>query len=140
MWVETASQMTSCRLAWAREASGDTRVSPSQLIVQTSFWSPQRPELNLQKAEVLWRLGFNVVNRWPEVRAKYDFADPGGQHWAKFAPNLTREDTDNQIRPPAQATRASPRPTLFNFSVEITSPAIGNDAAALRHFHGWLQA
>ena len=138
--LETASQMTRRRLAWARQASGDARVSPSQLIVQTSFWSPQRPELNLQEAEVLWLLGFNVVNRWPEVRAKYDFADPGGHHWAKFEPNLTREDIDNQMRPAAQATRASPRPTLFNFSDEITAPAIGNDAAALRHFHGWLQA
>jgi len=138
--LETASQMTRRRLAWARQASGDARVSPSQLIVQTSFWSPQRPELNLQEAEVLWLLGFNVVNRWPEVRAKYDFADPGGHHWAKFEPNLTREDIDNQMRPAAQATRASRRPTLFNFSDEITAPAIGKDAAALRHFHGWLQA
>ena len=138
--LETASQMTRRRLTWAREASGGTRVSPSQLIVQTSFWSPQRPELNLQEAEVLWLLGFNIVNRWPEVRAKYDFADPGGHHWAQFEPNLTREDIDNQIRPAAQATRASPRPTLFNFSDEITAPAIGKDAAALRHFHGWLQA
>jgi hypothetical protein len=138
--LETASQMTSRRLAWAREASGGTRVSPSQLIVQTSFWSPQRPELNLQEAEVLWLLGFNIVNRWPEVRAKYDFTDPGGHHWAKFEPNLTREDIDNQIRPAAQATRAAPRPTLFNFSDEITAPALGNDAAGLRHFHGWLHA
>jgi hypothetical protein len=138
--LETASQMTRRRLTWAREASGGTRVSPKQLIVQTSFWSPQRPELNLQEAEVLWLLGFNVVNRWPEVRAKYDFADPGGHHWAKFEPNLTREDIDDQIRAPAQATRASPRPTLFNFSDEITAPTIGNDAAALRHFHGWLRA
>jgi hypothetical protein len=138
--LETASQMTGRRLTWAREASGGTRVSPSQLIVQTSFWNPQRPELNLQEAEVLWLLGFNVVNRWPEVRAKYEFVDPGGHHWAKFEPNLAREDIDNQIRPAAQATRPSPRPTLFNFSDEITAPAIGNDAAALRHFHGWLQA
>jgi hypothetical protein len=138
--LETASQMTRRRLTWAREASGGTRLSPSQLIVQTSFWNPQRSELNLQEAEVLWLLGFNIVNRWPEVRAKYGFADPGGHHWAKFEPNLTREDIDNQIRPAAQATQASPRPTLFNFSDEITSPAIGNDAAALRHFHDWLQA
>ena len=45
--LETASQMTSRRLAWARQASGGTRVSPTHLIVQTSFWNPQRPELNL---------------------------------------------------------------------------------------------
>ena len=138
--LETASQMTRRRLTWAREVSGGTRVSPKQLIVQTSFWSPQRSELNLQEAEVLWLLGFNIVKRRPEVRAKYDFADPGGHHWAKFEPNLTREDIDDQIRAPAQATRPSPRPTPFNFSDEITSPAIGNDAAALGHFHRWLQA
>jgi len=89
---------------------------------------------------VLRLLGFNIVNRWPEIRARYDFTDPGGHHWAKFEPNLMREDIDKQIRPAAQATRAAPRPTLFNFSDEITSPAIGNDAAALRHFHDWLQA
>jgi len=87
-------------------------VSPGQLIVQTSFRNPERPELNLQEAEVLWLLGFNIVNRWPEIRAKYDFTDPGGHHWAKFEPNFTREDMDNQIRPAAQATRAAPRPTL----------------------------
>ena len=137
--LETAAQMTARRLAWAREASGGRRVSPSRLIVQTGFWDPQRPELNLQEAEVLWLLGFNVVNRWPEVRPKYDFVDPGGHHWVQFGPNLTREDIDNQIRPPAQATRAAPRPTLFNFSDEITSPPIDTDKAALRHFHAWLQ-
>lgn len=137
--LETASQMTGRRLGWAREASGGTRVSPSQLIVQTSFWNPQRPELNLQEAEVLWLLGFNVVNRWPEVREKYAFVDPGGHHWVTFSPNLTREDIDNQIRPPAQQTKAAPRATPFNFSDEITSPAIGTDGAALRHFHAWLQ-
>jgi len=87
----------------------------------------------------LWLLGFNVVDRWPEVRQKYDFMDPGGHHWVQFGPNLTREDIDNQIRPPAQATRAAPRPTLFNFSDEITSPPIDTDKAALRHFHAWLQ-
>jgi hypothetical protein len=66
--------------------------------------------------------------------------DPGGHHWVKLDANLTREDIDTQIRPPAQATKAASRPTLFNFSDEITSPAIGTDAAALRHFHAWLHA
>jgi hypothetical protein len=137
--LETAAQMTARRLAWAREASGGRRVSPTQLIVQTQFWDPQRAELNLQEAEVLWLLGFNVVNRWPEVGQKYDFVDPGGHHWVEFGPKLTRQDIDNQIRSPAQATRAASRPTLFGFSDEIVSPAIGTDQAALRHFHAWLQ-
>ena len=138
--LETASQMTNRRLAWARAASCGKRVSPKELIVQTSFWNPQRPELNLQEAEVLWLLGFNVVNRWPEPRDRYGFVDPGGHHWAEFGPKLTREDIDNQIRPPAQATTAAPRPALFNFSDEITSPALGTDPTALRHFRAWLRA
>src|SRR5215470_5260188 len=138
--LETASEMTTRRVAWARDASGGRRLSPSRLIVQTSFWNPQRPELNIKEAEVLWLLGFNVVDRWPELRDKYDFVDPGGHHGAQFGPNLSRDDIDTQIRPPAQATKAAPRPTLFNFSDEITAPAIGNDPVAVRHFHIWLQA
>ncbi len=138
--LESASEMTARRLAWARAASGGQRVSPKQLIVQTSFWNPQRPELNLQEAEVLWLLGFNVVNQFPEVRQKYGFVEPGGHHWVQFGANLTREAVDNQIRAPAQATKPAPRPTLFNFSDEITAPALGTDPAALRHFHAWLQA
>ena len=70
---------------------------------------------------MLWLVGFNIADRWPEVLTKYAFVDPGGHHWAKFEPNLTREDIDNQIRPAAQATRASPRPTFFNFSDEIAA-------------------
>ena len=102
--LESASEMTARRLGWARAASGGQRVSPEQLIVQTSFWGPQRPELNLREAEVLWLLGVNVVNRFPEVREKYGFVDPGGHHWVEFGPNLTREAIDNQMRAPAQAT------------------------------------
>ncbi len=138
--LESASEMTARRLAWARAASGGQRVSPKQLIVQTSFWDPQRPELNLQEAEVLWLLGFNVVNRFHEVRGKYGFVDPAGHHWAQFGANLTRDAIDSQIRGPAQATRPAPRPTLFNFSDEITAPALGADPVALQHFHAWLHA
>lgn len=138
--LESASEMTGRRLGWARAASGGHRVSPKQLIVQTSFWNPQRPELNLQEAEVLWLLGFNVVNRFPEVRAKYGFVDPGGHHWVQFGPNLTRDAIDNQIRAPAQATKPAPRLTLFNFSDEITAPVLGTDPVALQHFQAWLQA
>ena len=138
--LESAAQMTRRRLDWARAASGGGRVSPEQLIVQTSFWNPQRPELNLQEAEVLWLLGINVVNRVPEVREKYAFVDPGGHHWVQFGPNLTRDAIDKQIRAPAQATKPAPRSTLFNFSDEIAAPALGTDPVALQHFHAWLQA
>jgi len=138
--LESASEMSTRRLAWAREASGGMRTSPGQLIVQTSFWNPQRAELNRQEAEVLWLLGFNVVNLWSELRDKYAFVEPGGHHWAEFGPNLAREEIETQICSPAQATKPASRSTLFNFSDEITSPAIGTDPAAIGHFHAWLKA
>lgn len=140
--LETASQMTARRLAWAREASGGKRVTPSRLIVQTQFWSPQRPELNLLEAEVLWLLGINLLgNQMREVREKYHFLDPGGHHWINFGPQLTREEIDKQIRKPAQATKPSKRTTLFGLSDEIVCrPPIGTNAQALAHFHAWLRA
>src|SRR5262249_9820398 len=89
---------------------------------------------------VLWLLGFNVVNLWSELRDKYAFVEPGGHHWAEFGPNLAREEIETQICSPAQATKPASRSTLFNFSDEITSPAIGTDPAAIGHFHAWLKA
>jgi len=147
--LETASQMTARRLAWARErapgagdGSGGKRVTPRQLFIQTQFWSPQRPELNLQEAEVLWLLGFNLVgNQMPEVRERYQFLAPGGHHWVEFGPALTREGIEKQIRGPAEAAKPPPQPTLFGFSDEIACrPPIGEDAAAKAHFHAWLLA
>ncbi|MEA3367473.1 MAG: hypothetical protein U9R68_05095, partial [Planctomycetota bacterium] len=93
--LETASQMTERRLRWARQTTGGKRVAPKRLIVQTGFWSPQRAELNLKEAEVLWLLGFNVVgNQRPEVRERFDFHAPGHTHRVAFGPGATREGID----------------------------------------------
>jgi hypothetical protein len=138
--LETASQMTSRRLAWARQASGGRRLAPTNLWVQTQFWAAQRPELDAQEAEVLWWLGFNLVgNMTKEMRAAFPFLEPGGHHWVEFGPGLSREDIESQITKPARSARVSTRPTLFGFSDEIACrPPIGNDARALANFRAWL--
>jgi hypothetical protein len=139
--LETASQMTERRLAWAREASGGRRVAPTNLWIQTQFWSPQRPELNVKEAEVLWLLGFNLVgNYFDEARTLFPFNEPGGHYWTEFGPELTREAIENQIARPAANARKSDRPTLYNFSDEIACrPPIGTNALALAHFRAWLK-
>jgi len=140
--LETASQMTARRLRWAREASGGQRRAPTNLWVQTQLWGAQRPELDVQEAEVLWLLGFNLVgNVAPEFRAMFPFLEPGGHHWTEFGPALTREEIDNQIAKPAAKAVSQPRPTLYNFSDEIACrPPIGTNAQALTHFRAWLKA
>jgi hypothetical protein len=140
--LETAGEMTARRLRWAREASGGTRVAPSNLWIQTQFWGPQRPELNLREAEVLDLLGFNLVgNQTPEIRGKFPFMEPGGHSWVDFAPWLTREDIEHQIAGPAGEAKAAARPTLYGFSDEIACrPPIGANEQALAHFRAWLAA
>src|SRR5436190_8224194 len=39
--LESAAEMSARRLAWARTATKSKPATPSKLIVQTSFWSPQ---------------------------------------------------------------------------------------------------
>src|SRR5207248_918168 len=108
--LETASQMTARRLAWARAASGGIRIAPTNLWIQTQFWGPQRPELNVQEAEILWLLGFNLVgSATPEIRQKFPFIEPGGQSWVEFGPTLTREDIERQITAPAAKARSKVR-------------------------------
>ncbi|HQF67155.1 MAG TPA: hypothetical protein PLR66_15035 [Planctomycetota bacterium] len=138
--LENASQMTARRLAWAREAAGGRRAAPERLWIQTQFWAPQRPELNVKEAEVLWLLGFNLVgNLTEEMRAQFPFLEPGGHHWVEFGPALTRADIEDRIAEPARKARPGPRPTLFGFSDEIVCrPPIGGDARALAHFRAWL--
>lgn len=139
--LEVASEMTARRLRWAREAGRATAVSPRQLIVQTSFWSPQRPELNLKEAEVLRLLGFNVVgNQMPEVRAEFDFRAPGQTHEVDFSPAATREEVDRAMQAHAARLKEKLLPGVpFGFSDEITCGAIGDNQRALAHFHQWLE-
>jgi hypothetical protein len=140
--LESASEMTARRLAWARQASGGRRVAPTNLWVQTQLWGHQRPELNVQEAEVLWLLGFNLVGNYAEeARARFPFLEPGGHHWVDFGPALTREDIDRQITATARKARAGSRPTLFGFSDEIACrPPIGTNAKAVAQFRAWLGA
>ena len=139
--LETASQMTERRLSWAREASGGRRVSPEKLIIQTSFWGPQRPELNLKEAEVLWLLGFNIVgNQRPEMREKFGFRVPGHTHHVNFGPAATMAEIDALVKKHAGRHKTALAPGVpFGFADEICCrPRIGTNPKALEHFHQWL--
>jgi hypothetical protein len=141
--LETASEMTRRRTGWAEAATHGVRHSPKQLILQTSLWGGQRPELNLAEARILWLLGFNVVGGMSRAVATAfpEFRVPGASHdvllgpdsdkaairkvWDRLGPQLT-----NSLQPGAP----------FNFQDEICSrPPIGNDAIARQNFHAWLK-
>lgn len=134
--LETLWQMADRHLRWAREAAGGKRVSPKELILQTSFYGG-----TVKDAEALWLLGFNLVgNQTAAMHAKFpDLRHPAGHHWVEFGPELTREDVAKQIRSHADKTKPSERMNLFGFSDEIACHArIGTNAAALAHFREWL--
>jgi len=140
--LETASEMTNRRLTWAKEASGGKRVSPESLIIQTSFWGPQRKELNVKEAEVLWLLGFNVVgNQRPEVREKFDLRVPGHTHGIKIGPADTRYQIDTLMAGHFAKKKAKFAPGVpFGFSDEVVCrPRIGTNKRAIAHFHAWLE-
>ncbi|HOK79846.1 MAG TPA: beta-galactosidase trimerization domain-containing protein [bacterium] len=141
--LETASQMTERHLTWANQATGGKRYSPQTLIIQTSFWAPQREELNLKEAKVLWLLGFNTVgNQTKEVKENYKFRSPGHM-WANFGPEVSKDDTETQVKKIAEQYRkqniviepGSP----FNFSDEVTCPQIKNNPVAIENFHAYLK-
>jgi hypothetical protein len=142
--LELGSEMTARRARWAIDATGGTRHAPKQLLLQTSFWSPQRTELNLREAQILSLLGFNIVGNMPAgVAGRFpEFKAPSASHdvllgpessreqirasWDKLARNLPRDDATNSGAP-------------FNFQDEICArPPIGTGAVALQHFHAWL--
>ena len=135
--LESLSQMQERHLRWAREATGGTRVSPTRHLIQTSFYGP-----TLEGAEVLWRLGFNVVgNQTDELHAKFpDLRVPGATHDVAFGPGATAEEIDALMK--KQAGRFAQRGGVgvpFNFADEVCCrPPIGDDPKALRHFHEWL--
>ncbi len=142
--LEVASEGAARRLRWAREATGGERHSPKQLILQTSFWGPQRPELNLVEAEVLSLLGFNVVgNMQPEVDAKFpQFRRPGASHDVRLGPGDDRPAVASAWeKNGAQWTDKLGAGAPFGFQDEVCArPPIGTDAKALAHFHQWLTA
>ncbi|MCH5377202.1 MAG: hypothetical protein JJ992_24835, partial [Planctomycetes bacterium] len=146
--LETAAEMSQRRLDWALAATAGRRHSPRRLIVQTSFWGPQRPELNLREAQVLHLLGFNVVgNQRPEVREQFSFVEPGHTHGVQFGPAATRDEIDALMKPHAERFSEVPPlpetlrdlPIPFGFADEVCCrPPIGDDPQALNHFHTWL--
>ena len=139
--LECASQMTQRRLRWARAASRGKRVSPKGHIIQTSFWSPQRKELNLKEAEVLWLLGFNVVgNQREEVREAFGLGVPGHTHGVLLGPAATRPQIDAKMAQHASRQKHKLAAGVpFGFSDEIVCrPRIGENPEALAHFHAWL--
>src|ERR1043166_3996477 len=134
--LETLWQMADRHLRWAREAAGGKRVSPKELILETSFYGG-----TIKDAEALSLLGFNLVgNVSPAMHAKFpELRDPAGHHWVEFGPQLTREAIAKQIRSPAENTKPSDRLNLFGFSDEVACHArMGTNALALAHFHEWL--
>jgi len=140
--LETAGQMTARRLAWARQAAGGKRRSPKRHIIQTSFWSPQRRELNLKEARVLWLLGFNVVgNQTPAVRDAFAFRRPGHTHGVRLGPGATRRQIDDLMKKlAARHTEPFAPGVPFGFTDEmVCRPRIGTDTQALAHFHAWLE-
>lgn len=142
--LETAAQMTARRLAWAEDATGGRRRSPQHHIIQTSFWSPQRPELNLQEAQVLHLLGFNVVgNQQAEVQEAFPgLRVPGHTHRVAFGPASTRQDIDELITEHAEKEKIRLKPGApYGFADEICArPRIGDNHQARAHLHAWLQA
>src|SRR5262249_16498445 len=134
-------EMSARRLAWARAASRGKPATPSKPIIQTSFWAPQRRELNLQEAEVLRLLGFNTVgNQSAEVRAKFAFRVPGHSHDVRSHPAATRDDIDQLMQRLAKGHKEKFAAGVpFHYSDEITAGTIGTSKPALGHFHAWLR-
>ena len=138
--LETASEMADRRLSWAREATNEKRVSPTQHILQTSLWSPQRPELQAKELQTLSLLGFNVVGNkyhegFPELR------EPGHTHRVSFGPAATQAGIDGAMAKELARKSVPAAGVPFGFSDEICArPRIGDNAAARAHFHAWLAA
>ena len=140
--LETASEMSERRLRWAVDASGGKRHAPNGLLLQTSFWSPQRAELNLKEGQVLNLLGFNVVgNAGPEVRRRYpEFRTSSASFDVLLGPESDREAVRTawkKLGPPLKSILQNG--STFYYQDEICSrPTIGTNADALKQFHRWL--
>lgn len=142
--LETATEMTERRMRWAIEATSGERHAPKDLLVQTSFWGPQRPELNSKEAKILWLLGFNVVgNVSAEDRAKFPvFRTPSASFDVLLGPESDREAVRaswDKLAPPLKGVLKAGSP--YNFHDEICArPPLGDNKAARRQFHEWLKA
>lgn len=138
--LENASEMTARRMKWALDATGGTRHAPKELILQTSFWSPQRMELNAREAKIVSLLGFNVVGNLPaELRKDFpEFRLPFASHDVLLGPQVSADE----IHAKWEKLTGKEKPQAgapFNFQDEICArPPIGTNETALRNFHEWL--
>lgn len=142
--LETAAEMSARRLRWAREVTGGKRASPQRHIIQTGLWGNQRPDLDMQEAEVLWLLGFNVLSHSStNIAARYAFQTPAHTHNILVGLNTTREQVesamDRVVAPYLKAKKTFTPGMPFNFLDEIVSRNIGNNSNALAGFHTWLR-
>ncbi len=142
--LETAAEMTNRRLRWAEEATGGVRHAPKQLILQTSFWSPQRAELNRIEAKIVSLLGFNVVgNLREELRDQFpEFRLPAASHDVPLGPNVDREDVRTAWQKLGKRAHGDglQRGAPYNFQDEVCCrPPLGRNEKALFGFRAWLK-
>ncbi len=142
--LETANEMAERRLRWAREATGGVRHGPKELVLQTQFWSPQRPELNLKEAKVVSLLGFNVVGSMRDEVLEHfpEFRAPSASHDVLLGPNSDRADVAKSWEKLGKRVKSELRAnTPYNFQDEVCCrPPLGNNEKALREFREWLKA
>ena len=139
--LELASQMAQRHLEWAKQATGGVAYTPKQLILETTFWAPERPEVNLIQAEAARLLGFSMINNQsPEVAAKNFYKQPGATHDVTFAPSTTREKINGQIAAIAPAMKKKlTSGSLLHFSDEVTAGRCLNLPEVREMFIAWLQ-
>jgi len=141
--LELASEMTDRRLRWVQEATGGKRHSPKQLILQTSFWGPQRHELNVKEARIVSLLGFNVVGgARDEIREQFpEFREPMQSHDVPLGPDTDRDDIRAAWQKLGKRVHELQPGVPYGFQDEVCCrPPIGKNEKALREFHAWLKA
>src|SRR4051812_12326949 len=140
--LETAAEMTERRLRWAQQATGGKRHSPKHLLLQTSFWGAQRPELNLKEAQIVSLLGFNMLgNTSTEIRAKFGFRPASASFDILLGPESDREAVRavwEKLGPPLK-NELRPGSTFYYQDEICARPVIGTNANALRNFRQWLK-
>jgi Beta-galactosidase trimerisation domain len=149
--LESANEMTLRRLSWAKKVSKGKVYSPKKLIIQTSFYNPQRESLNIQEAEVLRLLGFNTIgNQSTLVKNSFDFARPSASHDVVLDLHFTDEKVKKVVKEQVVGTNiaySEDKTTKtrkygpMNFADEVVClPAIPlNDSLISSNFRKWLK-
>ena len=135
--LETLWQMAERHLRWAREVTGNRRVAPSRLLLQTSISGIDTPE----DGEAVWLLGFNVVTRqsWATRPTFPEMRMPGHSHDVDFGPAATRQSIEANVQRLAAKHRHLEPGVPFGFADEICArPGIGTNETARAAFRSWL--